>query len=86
MRFLIVLPVIALAACQVSKDSDNGTVTAEFNQDVAENAARDVANGAESLGGAIANEARETADKIENRVDNTDVDVRVDTNTADNRN
>ncbi|HET7709871.1 MAG TPA: hypothetical protein VFK50_10140 [Sphingomicrobium sp.] len=82
MRLLILLPLSLLAACQVSKDSDNGTITAEFNQDVAENAARDVANGAEALGGAIVNEAEQTADKI----DNTDIDVSVDTNTADNRN
>ena len=82
MRLLILLPVALLAACQVSKDDDNGTITAEFNQDVAENAAQDVANGAEALGGAIANEAEQTAAKIEN----TDVDVDVDTNTADNRN
>lgn len=82
MRLLIILPVMTLAACQVSKDSDNGTVTAEFNQDVAENAAADVGNFAENLGNSIANEAEQTADKIEN----TDVDVDVDTNTADNRN
>ena len=82
MRLLIALPILLLGACQVSKDDTNGTITAEFNQDVAENAARDVANGAEALGGAIANEAEQTAAKIEN----TDVDVDVDTNTADNRN
>jgi hypothetical protein len=82
MRLLFILPVMALAACQVSKDSDNGTVTAEFNQDVAENAAADVGNFAENLGSSIANEAEQAANKIEN----TDVDVDVDTNTADNRN
>jgi uncharacterized protein (DUF2342 family) len=82
MRILMLFSVTLLAACQVSKDDGNGTITAEFNQDVAENAARDVANGAEALGGAIANEAEQTAAKIEN----TDVDVDVDTNTADNRN
>ena len=82
MRLLILLPPMFLAACQVSQDSDNGTITTEFNQDVAENAAQDVANGAEALGGAIVNEAEQTAAKIEN----TDVDVSIDTNTADNRN
>jgi hypothetical protein len=82
MRLLIALPTLLLCACQVSKDSDNGAITAEFNQDVAENAARDVANGAQALGGAIADEAEQTAAKIEN----TDVDVDVDVNTADNRN
>ena len=76
MRTFIMLPLLALAACQVSKDNDNGTISAEFNGDVAENAARDVATGAEKLGGAIVNEAEETAAKI----DNTDVDVDVDVN------
>ena len=82
MRLILALPVLLLGACQVSNDDTNGTITAEFNQDVAENAAQDVANGAEALGGAIANEAEQTAAKIEN----TDVDVDVDVNTADNRN
>jgi hypothetical protein len=82
MRLLIALPILLLGACQVSKDDGNGTITAEFNQDVAENAAADVGNFAENVGGAIANEAEQTAAKIEN----TDVDVDVDTNTADNRN
>jgi hypothetical protein len=82
MRLLIALPVFALAACQVSKDDGNGTITAEFNQDVAENAAKDVGNFAENVGGAIVNEAEEAKNKAEN----VDVDVKVDTNTADNRN
>ena len=82
MRLLIGLPIVALAACQVSKDDGNGTISAEFNQDVAENAVEDAGNLAQSVGGAIANEAEETAAKIQN----TDVDVDVDTNTADNRN
>ena len=82
MRLLIILPTLALAACQVNKDDGNGTITAEFNQDVAENAAEDVGNFAENLGGAIANEAADA----KNKIDNTDVDVKVDTNTADNRN
>ena len=82
MRLLIALPIFALASCQVSKDEGNGTITAEFNQDVAENAAADVGNFAENVGGAIANEAADAKNKAEN----VDVDVKVDTNTADNRN
>ena len=82
MRLFIIFPMLALAACQVNKDDGNGTITAEFNQDVAENAAEDVGNFAENLGGAIANEAADA----KNKIDNTDVDVKVDTNTADNRN
>ncbi len=84
MRLLILTSLMLLAACQVSKDNENGTITAEFNQDVAENAAKDVANGAEALGASIANEAEQTAAKIENT--DVDVDVNVDTNTAEHRN
>ena len=80
MRLLIGLPLLALAACQVSQDDGNGTITAEFNQDVAENALEDAGNFAENVGGAIANEAEDAADRAQN------VDIDVDTNTADNRN
>ena len=81
-RLLIALPLLALAACQVNRDEGNGTITAEFNEDVAQNTARDVGNEAERIGGAIANEADQAIDKAQN----VDVDVDVDTNTADNRN
>jgi hypothetical protein len=78
MRVLFLLPAVALAACQVTK-SDNQT-TVEYNQDVAENVAADVANGAKEAGTAIANSAKDAGAAIKN----VDVDVNVDTNKADN--
>jgi hypothetical protein len=78
MRILVLLPVLALGACQVTK-SDNQT-TVEYNQDVAENAASDVVNGAKEAGAAISNSASDAADTVKN----VDVDVNVDTNKADN--
>ena len=78
MRTLIALPLLALAACQVSEG--NNAVTVSYNEDVAENAVEDVANAAEEAGEAIANGAEEAVDTARN------VDVDVDTNTADNRN
>ena len=78
MRTLLLIPVLALGACQVTK-SDNET-TVEYNQDVAENAANDVANGAKEAGAAIANSAENAADAVKN----VDVDVKVDSNKADN--
>ena len=36
--------VLALGACQVSKDEANGTTSVTYNSDVAENAAADVGN------------------------------------------
>jgi len=80
MRFLIALPLLALglAACQVTKDEGNGTITAEFNGDVAENGLSDAGNLAENVASDIGNDVEKTADKVEN----TDVSVDVDTNTA----
>jgi hypothetical protein len=65
-----------MAACQVTKDDANDSVTVEYNQDVAENGLEDAGNLAENVGEAIANDVGEAADKVEN----TDVDVEVDTN------
>ena len=78
MRTVYALPFLLLAACQVTEDDQNDAVTVQYNQDVAENAAADIANGAEEAGAAIANGAREAGEAVQN------VDVDVDTNTADN--
>jgi len=79
-RILLALPILLLGACQVSKDDANDSVTVQYNQDVAENAAADVGNAAENIGGMIANDVEKTADKIQN----TDVDVDVDANVQTN--
>jgi hypothetical protein len=76
MRALIALSLLPLAACQVTKDDANDSVTVEYNQDVAENGLSDAGNLAENVGEAIANDVDETADKAKN------VNVEVDTNTA----
>ena len=78
MRIILALPLLALAACQVSKDEQNDTVTATYNEDVAENAAADVGNFAED----VANDVTNTAEDIGDKAKNVDVDVDVDTNTA----
>ena len=71
MRILLALPLLALAACQVTKDDQNDTITAEFNAEVAENGLEDAANLAGNVGDAIANDVEETADKV----GNTDIDI-----------
>ena len=71
MRFLIALPLLALAACQVSKDEQNDTISGTFNEEVAENAAADVGNFAENL----ANDVENTAEDLGNKAENVDVDV-----------
>jgi hypothetical protein len=75
MRLLIAAPLLLLGACQVSKDDNSTTVS--FNQDVAENAAEDIGNTAENIGGMIANDVDTTADKVKNEVGDVDVDVNV---------
>ena len=76
MRALFALPLLAMTACQVTKDDANDSVTVEYNQDVAENGLEDAGNVAGDVGGMIANDVSEAADKVEN------VEVSVDTNTA----
>lgn len=78
MRSVLLLPLFALAACQVTEDDQNDQVTVQYNQDVAENAAADIANGAEEAGEAVMNGARDVGNTVEN------VDVDVDLNSADN--
>ena len=80
MRILLAVPLLLTAACGVDHDTTNDQVTIQYNEQQIENAAEDVGNTAEGIGGAIANEAQETADKLQN----TDVDVDVNTNGSGN--
>jgi (p)ppGpp synthase/HD superfamily hydrolase len=78
MRALIFVPLLAMAGCQVTKDDANDSVTAQYNEEVAENIVEELGNTAE----AVANDVEETADKLGNRLENVDVDVDIDTNKA----
>jgi hypothetical protein len=81
MRALIfIAPALLLGACQVTEDKGNNQVTIQYNEDVAKDAAADTVNGAKEAGAAIANGAEKAADRAKN------VDIDVDTNTADNHN
>ena len=75
MRILFAIPILLLGACQVSKDDANGTTSVTYNSDVAENAAADIGNTAENIASDIGNDVQRTSDKIQN----TDVDVNVNT-------
>lgn len=77
MRLILALPLLALAACQVTEDDQNDQLTVQYNQEVAENAVADIANGAQEAGEAVANGARDAGNAVQN------VDVDVDLNTAD---
>jgi hypothetical protein len=82
MRILFALPLLALGACQVSKDEANNTVTATFNQEVASNAIEDVQNTGESVAAGVGNEIKRVGDRIENTDVNVNVDTDVKTNTT----
>ena len=69
MRLLCALPLLALAACQVTKDDANDSVSVTYNGDVAENGLADAANTAENIAGDISNDVQQTADKVENKAD-----------------
>ena len=71
------IAVLTLAACQVSKDDANDTVSMTYNEDVAENALADAGNTAEDVAGDVANGVDAAGERLQN------VDVDVDTNTQD---
>jgi hypothetical protein len=76
MRILLVIPLLLVGACNVSKDETNNTVSVTFNQEVATNVGADVSNGVENIASDIGNDVRKTGDKIQN----TDVDLKVNSN------
>jgi len=82
----MMLPLLLLAGCQVTNDGNNDSVTVEYNQDVAENGAADVANAAENIAADIGNDVERTADKIDNTIGDVDVDVDVNRNAPANSN
>jgi hypothetical protein len=84
MRILIAAPaLLLLGACNVSKEGN--AVTVQYDQNTAQNTAADIGNTAQNIGSDIGNDVKKTADKLQN----TDVDVKVgkdeQTNTADTK-
>jgi hypothetical protein len=77
MRIMLALPLLLLGACQVSKDNANNTVSVTYNSDVAENAAADIGNTAQNVAADIGNDVQKTGDKIQNKIGNSDVSVKV---------
>jgi hypothetical protein len=74
MRGLIALPLLALAACQVTKDDANDSISVEYNQDVAENGFAVATNEAGNIAEDIANDVQQSADKVENKADEMQAD------------
>ena len=63
---LLAAPLLALCACNVSKDGN--AVTVQYDQNTAENAAADVGNTAQNIAADISNDVKTTGDKIDNKV------------------
>jgi len=68
MRILIAIPaVLALAACNVSKEGN--AVTVQYDQNTAENTAADVGNTVQNVAADIGNDVKNTSDKVGNKDD-----------------
>ena len=67
MRILIAVPaLLALGACNVSKEGN--AVTVQYDQNKAENTVADVSNTAQNIAGDIGNDVQNTGDKLQNRI------------------
>jgi hypothetical protein len=75
MRTAFAIPLLLLGACNVSKDSNS--VTVQYDQNTAENTAADIGNTAQNIAADIGNDVQKTGDKLENKIGNTDIDVKV---------
>jgi hypothetical protein len=76
MRILIAVPaLLVLGACNVTKDGN--AMTVQYDQNTAENTAADIGNGAQNIAADIGNDLAKTGDKIQNKVSDTDVNVKI---------
>ena len=66
MRILLAIPLLALFACNVSKEGN--AVTVQYDQNTAQNTAADVGNTAQNIAADIGNDVQKTGDKIQNKV------------------
>jgi len=73
MRIALAIPLLLLGACNVSKEGN--AVTVQYDQNTAQNTAADIGNTAQNIATDIGNDVQRTGDKLEN----TDVDVKVGT-------
>lgn len=87
MRIILALPLLALVAgCDVKKDAGNDTTTYEVNQQKIENTANDIGNKAESAVDSLGNAADKAGDRINDKIDNTHINLDVDTDKKDDAN
>ena len=63
---LAILPLFALAACNVSTDGTNNSVTVQYNSTAAQDVANTVSNTAENVAKDIGGDVKNTGDKLQN--------------------
>ncbi len=79
MRIVIAVPaLLVLGACNVSKEGN--AVTVQYDQNTAENTAVAIGNTAENVANDIGSDVKNTGEKLQNKVGNVDVSVKVDKN------
>jgi hypothetical protein len=66
MRILLAIALLALVACNVSKEGN--AVTVQYDQNTAENTASDIGNTAQNIASDIGNDVQNTGEKIQNKV------------------
>jgi hypothetical protein len=72
---LAISPLLLLGACNVTKDGN--AVTVQYDQNTAENTATDIGNTAQNIAADIGNDVQRTGDKLENKIGNADINVKV---------
>ena len=75
MRIAFAIPLLLLGACNVTKDGN--AVTVQYDQNTAENTAADIGNTAQNIAADIGNDVQRTGDKLQNKIGNTDADVKI---------
>ncbi|MEO8548051.1 MAG: hypothetical protein ABI422_06760 [Sphingomicrobium sp.] len=68
MRTAIILPILLLAACSVSRDPNNNAVTLGYDNGAVENGTKAVTTEAGKIAGDIANDVKDTGSKIETKI------------------
>lgn len=84
MRFAIILPVLLLAGCSLSKDPNNNAVTLGYDNAAMENGTKAVTTEAGKIAGDIANDVKETGTKIKTKIDEQTADGNAADNAGDN--
>jgi len=84
MRILIAVPaLLALGACNVSKEGNS--VTVQYDQNTAENTLADVGNTTQNVAADITNDVKNTSAKVQNKVGDDGKDGHSQSNATENK-